>query len=168
MELERRLVGLVAATHGDGGKALRAALRSELQVLAPFDRGEVAFLREGRVDRWRLDDEAECVSGDDLVRHVAAHPAPVRIDHLLEAEGFPGTQEILEGLGLKSLLALPLAEAGGLEGALILARDYGWAFAGASLRALVPLASLTGLCVDLVLQLTASGARPTRREVRGP
>lgn len=162
MDLEKRLIGLVAATRGDGGKALRGALREDLLALAPFDRAEVAFLREGRVDRWRLDDGSGPVSGDDLARHLAAHPVPVRFDDLHDAEPFPGTQETLEGQGLRSLLALPLSTAGGLEGALVVARDYGWAFAGASLRTLVPLAEMAGLCVDRALQLTASGARPIK------
>jgi GAF domain-containing protein len=162
MDLEKRLIGLVDATRADGGKALRGALREDLQVLAPFDRGEVAFLREGRVDRWRLDDGPGPVSGDDLVRHIAAHPVTVRLDDLHDAEPFPGTLESLEALGLRSLLALPLSTSGGLEGALVVARDYGWAFAGASLRVLVPLAEMAGLCVDRALQLTASGARPIR------
>jgi GAF domain-containing protein len=162
MDLERRLIGLVAATLGDGGKALRRALRADLGELAPYDRGEVAFLRDERIDRWRLDDDPEAVAGDDLVRHLAAQPAPVRIDDLHESEPFAQTCASMENLGLRSLLALPLSDAGGVVGALVLARDYGWAFAGAPLRVLLPIAAMTGLCVDRALQLTLSGARPTR------
>ena len=173
MDLETCLIGLVAATKADSGEALREALREQLQVLAPFDRGEVAFLRAGQVVRWSLDRHDEGVSADDLVRHVAAHPVVVRLDELHEAEPFPKTQGTLEALGLRSLLALPLSGAGGVEGILVVARDYGWGFAGASLRKLVPLASMTGLCVDRVLLLSESTAPepsgerpPVRRLIR--
>jgi hypothetical protein len=154
MDLETRLIGLVAATKGDGGLALRSALRSDLLALAPFDRGELAFVNEGRIERWRLDDGSSPASADDLVRHVAAHPVVVRLDDLHEAEPFPKTRSSMQALGLRSLLALPLSGAGGTEGALVLARDYGWAFAGASLRNLLPLASMAGLCLDRVLLLS--------------
>jgi len=173
MELETCLIGLVAATKGDSGLALRAALREQLQALAPFDRGELAFVHAGEVVRWSLDHSEDGVSADDLVRHVAAHPIVVRIDELHEAELFPKTQSAMEALGLRSLLALPLSGGGGVEGVVVVARDYGWAFAGASLRRLVPLASMAGLCVDRVLLLSEDHAPerpaelpPARRPIR--
>ena len=173
MDLETCLIGLVAATKADSGLALREALREQLQALAPFDRGEVAFLRGGQVVRWSLDRGADGVSADDLVRHVAAHPVVVRVDELHEAEPFPKTQAAMQALGLRSLLALPLSGAGGVEGVLVLARDYGWGFAGASLRRLAPLASMTGLCVDRALLLSESRGpeapeepAPVRRLIR--
>jgi hypothetical protein len=169
MELETCLIGLVAATKGDSGLALREALCEQLQALAPFDRGEIAFLRAGKVVRWSLDRNDAGVSADDLVRHVAAHPIVVRVDELDEAEPFPKTQGAMQALGLRSLLALPLCGAGGIEGVLVVARDYGWAFAGASLRKLVPLASMAGLCVDRVLLLSEAAApEPSGGSTVGP
>jgi hypothetical protein len=164
--VETRLIELVAATTGDGGVSLRVALAHVLAEVAPFDRGELAFLREGRVERWPLRGDG-AVSGDDLIRHVAAHPALVRIDHIGEAEPFPATREAMEAQGLRSVLALPTFGAGGPEGAIVLARDYGWAFAGASLRLLEPIAAMAGLCVEKTLLLSGNDEgrriRPIRR-----
>ncbi len=168
MDLEARLIGLVAATKGDSGLALREALRADLQVLAPFDRGEAAFLRAGQVVRWSLDAGGDSVSADDLVRHIAAHPVVVRIDELHEAEPFPKTRSSLTALGLRSLLALPLSGAGGAEGALVLARDYGWGFAGASLRRLLPFASMAGLCLDRAFLLSEPEPEPPPFARPGP
>jgi hypothetical protein len=173
MELETCLLGLVAATKADSGLALREALCEQLQALAPFDRGEVAFMHAGQVVRWSLGGSEGRVSADDLVRHVAAHPVVVRVDERHEAELFPNTQLAMDALGLRSLLVLPLSGAGGVEGVLVLARDYGWGFAGASLRKLVPLASMVGLCVDRALLLSERRAPeapveppPVRRPIR--
>ena len=160
--VEKHLIALVAKTAGDGGRGLSQALAAVVAEVAPFDRGELAFLREGGVERWPLLGDA-AVSGDDLVRHVAVHPVPVRIDDLPEAEPFPHTRERLLALGLRSLLALPISSAGGPEGVLVIARDYGWAFAGASLRVLEPIAAMAGLCIEKTLQLAgASAGRPVR------
>lgn len=164
--VETQLLSLVAATTGDGGAELRRRLAAVVAEIAPFDCGELAVVREGRVERWLLAGEA-AVSGDDLVRHLAAHPAPVRFDDLHEAEPFPNTRDRLVEQGLRSLLAIPVSGAGGPEGAIVIARDYGWAFAGASLRVLVPIASMAGLCIERSLLLSGSEGgrrlRPIRR-----
>lgn len=151
VSVEQDLLRLVAAVRVRGGEGMRETLADILDTLAPFDRAEVAFLREGEVVRWGLRGTQAPVSGDDLVRHMAAHPVTVRIDHLLEAEPFPATRERLEAAGLRSLLALPITE--GLEGTVVLARDFGWAFAGASLRRLEPVAAMAGLLVDVAQRL---------------
>ena len=52
-------------------------------------------------------------------------------------------------------MALPMGGAGGPDGAVVLARDFGWAFAGAPLGFLAPVAGLTGLCLERALALTA-------------
>jgi len=153
VSVEQDLLRLVAAVRQGGGEGMRQALAEILGAVAPFDRAEIAFLREGEIVRWGLGSTRGPVAGDDLVRHVAAHPVSVRIDHRLEAEPFPGTLESLDAQGLASLLALPITTEGGFEGAIVLARDYGWAFAGAPLRRLHPIALMTGLLLDVAQQI---------------
>jgi hypothetical protein len=153
VSVEQDLLRLVAAIREGGGDSLRRALTEILVSTAPFDRAEIAFVREGDVVRWGLGGTTAPVAGDDLVRHVAAHPVSVRLDHLAEAEPFPATLERMRAQGQLSLLALPIANEGGIEGAIVLARDYGWAFAGASLRRLRPIALMTGLLLDVTQQL---------------
>jgi hypothetical protein len=153
VSVEQDLLRLVAAIRGGGGESLRRTLTEILVAAAPFDRAEIAFLREGGIVRWGLGGTAAPVAGDDLVRHVAAHPVSVRLDHIEEAEPFPATQERMRAQGQLSLLALPITTEGGIEGAIVLARDYGWAFAGASLRRLRPIALMTGLLLDVTQQL---------------
>jgi len=159
VSVEQDLLRLVGAIRGGGGESLRHALAEILAAAAPFDRAEIAFLREGAVVRWGLGGTKEPVAGDDLVRHVSAHPASVRIDHLEEAEPFPSTQERMRAQGQLSLLALPITNEGGIEGAIVLARDYGWAFAGAPLRQLRPIALMTGLLLDVAQQLRSRRKR---------
>lgn len=153
VSVEQDLLQLVAAVRQGGGEGMREALAEILGRAAPFDRAEIAFLREGEIVRWGLAGTRQPVAGDDLVRHVAAHPASVRIDHRLEAEPFPGTLERLDAQGLVSLLALPITSEGGFEGAIVLAREYGWAFAGAPLRRLRPIAQMIGLLLDVTQQI---------------
>ena len=162
VSVEQDLLRLVAAVRARGGEGMRETLADILGALAPFDRAEVAFLREGEVVHWGLRGSRAPVAGDDLVRHVAAHPVSVRIDHLLEAEPFPATHERLEAAGLRSLLALPISTHEGPEGALVLARDYGWAFAGASLRRLEPIAAMAGLLLDVAQRLKNGRGRRGR------
>jgi hypothetical protein len=161
VSVEQDLLRLVAAFRARGASGLRETLAEILGALAPFDRAEIALVREGEVVRLGLGRTHGPVAGDDLVRHVAAHPVSVRIDHLLEAEAFPRTRERLEAAGLRSLLALPLATEEGLEGAVVLARDYGWAFSGASLRRLEPIAVMAGLLLDVAQRL--GNGRPRKR-----
>jgi hypothetical protein len=163
VSVEQDLLRLVAAVGARGGPGMCEALAQILGALAPFDVGEIAFVREGQVVRWGLGPTAAPVTGDDLVRHLAAHPVSLRLDHLLEAEPFPATRERLEGAGLRSLLALPLAQPAGHEGALVLAREYGWAFAGASLRRLEPIAAMVGLLLDVAQRLKNGKRRNNRR-----
>jgi hypothetical protein len=163
--VEKRLLALVAKTTGDGGRGLCEALALVVADVSPFDRGELAFVRAGSVERWPLAGDAP-VCGDDLVRHIAAHPAPVRIDELHEAESFPRTHERLVALGLRSLLALPISDCGGPEGAVVIARDYGWAFAGASLRLLEPIAAMAGLCLEKTLLLSNGAASRRVRPIK--
>jgi hypothetical protein len=153
VSVEQDLLRLVAAVGARGQAGMCEALAEILGALAPFDNGEVAFLREGEVVRWGFGPRTVPVTGNDLVRHLASHPAILRIDHLLEAEPFPATRECLEAAGLRSLLALPITPTAGYEGALVVAREYGWAFAGASLRRLEPIAAMVGLLLDVALRL---------------
>ncbi len=159
VSVEQDLLHLVSAVRTGGGEGMRQALSAILGAVAPFDRAEIAFLREGEVVHWALGGTRGPVAGDDLVRHVAAHPVSVRVDHREEAEPFPSTAERMDAQGLASLLALPINGEGGIEGAIVLARSYGWAFAGAPLRRLRPIAVMTGLLLDVAQQLRAGRRR---------
>ena len=161
VSVEQDLLRLVAAVGARGQTGMREALAEILGALAPFDSAEIAFLREGEVVRWGLGPTTAPVTGDDLVRHLASHPVSLRIDHLLEAEPFPATRECLEATGLRSLLALPITATAGYEGAVVVAREYGWAFAGASLRRLEPIAAMVGLLLDVAHRL--KNGRPRKR-----
>lgn len=163
VSVEQDLLRLVAAVGARGQTGMREALAEILGGLAPFDSGEVAFLREGEVVRWGLGPTTAPVTGNDLVRHLAIHPVSLRIDHLLEAEPFPATRECLEAAGLRSLLALPFTATAGYEGAVVVAREYGWAFAGASLRRLEPIAAMVGLLLDVAHKLKYG--RPKKRAI---
>ena len=125
VSVEQDLLRLVAAVGARGRAGMCEALAEILGALAPFDNGEVAFLREGEVVRWGFGPRTVPVTGNDLVRHLASHPVSLRIDHLLDAEPFPATRECLEAAGLRSLLALPITPTAGYEGALVVAREYG-------------------------------------------
>jgi hypothetical protein len=72
----------------------------------------------------------------------------------------------MKSCGLRCLLALPLASAGGPDGAVVLARNFGWAFAGAPLGFLLPVAGMAGLCLERALALTA--LRQEIDRLRGP
>jgi hypothetical protein len=163
VSVEQDLLRLVAAVGARGQAGMREALAEILGALAPFDSAEIAFLREGEVVRWGLGPTTAPVTGDDLVRHIASHPVSLRIDHLLEAEPFPATRERLEASGLRSLLALPMTPTAGCEGAVVVARDYGWAFAGASLRRLEPIAAMAGLLIDVALKM--KNGKPRKRAI---
>ncbi len=130
MDLAEKLLVLADAAVADGGQALVRALRAVLAETAPFDAGEAVLAVDGRLLRWRIDDgQAGEILGADLVRHVGAVHAPLRLDDLDDVSPFPETRRAMETLGLRSLLVLPFQ--GG--GALAVARRYGWAFVGASL-----------------------------------
>jgi hypothetical protein len=87
--------------------------------------------------------------------HVIARREALRLDDLRELGPYPRTRERMSALGLRSLLILPLNAAGGCEGAIVLARDFGWAFAGASLRVLWGVAGITGLCLEQAISSSA-------------
>ena len=87
--------------------------------------------------------------------HLSVCPQPVRVDDLPEVADFPRTQALLRARGLQSLLLFPLTSPGGPEGAIVLARTFGWAFAGAPLGQLQTLARMSGLCLERALALTA-------------
>ncbi|HET7292291.1 MAG TPA: hypothetical protein VFM88_07695 [Vicinamibacteria bacterium] len=164
ISVEHELLRLVAAVGERGAAGMRETLAEILGATAPFDSGEIAFLRNGEVVRWALGATQGPVAGDDLVRHVVNHPVSLRIDHLLEAEPFPATHERLEAAGLRSLLVLPITAREGFEGAIVLAREYGWAFAGASLRRLEPVAAMVGLLLAVAQKLTNGTARKRRAD----
>jgi hypothetical protein len=162
--LSEVLLRVASAIAADGGAAVRAALEGVLREAAPFDAGEVVIVR-GPGDLWRqaLGSGEGPLVGADLLTHVLAHGAAFRIDDWHDAEPFVDTLEDLRRRSLRSLLTIPFHFEGGelprLEGALAVGRSHGWAFVGASLPLLGPLAAMAGLALDRALALTILEAR---------
>lgn len=154
-DLTEALLGLVSATSWDGGQGLVHALGEALAAGTPFDAGEVAFAQPVDFRRWSFTEDEHDVVAADLLMHVGVCGKPLRVDDLPELEEFPATLENLRARGLQSLLLFPLAPAGGPVGAIVLARRFGWAFAGAPIGYLWPLARMGGLCLERALALTA-------------
>ncbi len=155
MDLAEKLLVLANAVGTDGGQELVRALRGVLAETAPFDAGEAVLATDGRLLRWRLDEHEGELLGTDLVRHIAALHAPLRLDDLDDVSPFPETRRGMEALGLRSLLVLPFQ--GG--GALAVARRYGWAFVGASLHHLWPVRGMAGIGLRQAALLTRLAQR---------
>jgi hypothetical protein len=155
LDLTEALLRLVAATSWDGGEALVHALSEVIREATPFDAGEVAVAQPIEFRRWSLNEDERDVVESDLLMHVGACGRPVRVDDLPEVADFPRTLALLRARGVQSLLLFPLASPGGPEGAIVLARTFGWAFAGAPLGYLWPIARMSGLCLERALALTA-------------
>jgi hypothetical protein len=169
-EVLLRIAGAVAA---DGGWGVRLALEAALREAAPFDAGEIVFVRAGGDHvHLPLGSDDGPLLGPDLVAHVLSHGAPYRIDDGPDVEPFPETRERLQARALRSLLVLPFRfETAGppaLSGVLGVARAHGWAYVGASLPWLVPLAGMAGLAADRALQLSALAERARALEVVSP
>jgi hypothetical protein len=158
------LLRIAAAVAPDGGVAVRSTLDSALGEAAPFDAGEILLGdAEGGHRSFPLRGTEGPLVGRDLVDHVLVQGAPFRVDDWRDAEPFPETLGRLRSAGLRSALLLPFhfADAGLLRvtGVLALARSHGWAFVGASLPRLVPLARMAGLALDRALRLSALAER---------
>jgi hypothetical protein len=150
MDLAEKLLVLADAAAGDGAQGLLRALRTILAETAPFDVGEAVLASGDRLLRWRLDEHEGELMGADVVRHIATIHAPLRFDDLEDARAFPETHRALEALGMRSLLVLPFQ--GG--GALGVARQYGWAFVGASMHHLWPIRGMAGIGLRQAVLLT--------------
>ena len=166
IHLADSLLALAASIDGDGGHAVCRVLASLLRDTAPFDAGEVVLRHGDGFHRLPFGGDERPVAGDDLVNQVLAHGAPIRIDDPRDLEPFAETRERMARARLKSALVLPLGTilhvqaphpAASPNGVLVLARRHGWAFVGASLHFLGPLAAMAGLALDRSLALTALG-----------
>lgn len=169
MDISDGLLALAGAVAPDGGRAVGQTLRALLQQAAPFDAAEAVLRRREGWAHCRLDEGEARIAGEDLLAHVVRLRAPLRLDDLPEAAAFPETHRRLSALNLRSLLAIPFSAgsdpdglelsgdpaARGPEGAVILARRFGWAFAGTSLHFLWPVAGLAGRAFELAVALTA-------------
>jgi hypothetical protein len=162
VEQAQTLLALAAATTWDGGDGVVSTLRSALSTLAPFDAGELCLFMPTGYRRWTFTADEEPLAGDDLLIYLGRHDAPVRFDQPDELEAFPETAALLGRRHLLSALGVPLNGAGGPEGAVVLARKFGWAYAGTSLKAVSVCVSMAGLCLERALALTA-----LRRELEG-
>ena len=171
--LSEVLLRIAASIAADGGASVRATLEGVLREAAPFDAGEVAFVRS-QGDTWRqpLGTTDGKILGFDLLEHAIAQGAACRIDDWRDAEPFPEALGLLRARALRSLLVVPFRfdAPGGppLKGALAVGRSQGWAFAGASLPFLVPLAGMAGLALDRSLVLTTLGERALALEDVSP
>ncbi len=169
MDISDGLLALAGAVAPDGGRAVGQTLRALLQHAAPFDAAEAVLRRREGWAHCRLDDGEAQIAGEDVLAHVVRLRAPLRLDDLPEAAAFPETHRRLSALNLRSLLAIPFSAgtdadgaplsgdpaARGPEGAVVLARRFGWAFAGTSLHFLWPVAGLAGRAFELAVALTA-------------
>src|SRR3989442_157114 len=169
MDISDGLLALAGAVAPDGGRGVGQTLRALLQHAAPFDAAEAVLRRREGWAHCRLDDGEAQIAGEDLLAHVVRLRAPLRLDGLPEAAAFPEPHRRLSALNLRSLLAIPFSAgtdpdgaepsrdpaARGPEGAVILARRFGWAFAGTSLHFLWPVAGLAGRAFELAVALTA-------------
>ena len=155
MEPTQTLLALAAATTWDGGDAVVSTLRDALAAIAPFDAGELALAMPTGFRRWTFTDDEEPLAGDDLLLDLPRRDAPFRIDHWGDVDAFPDTQERLRRRGLLSALAVPLHSAGGPDGGVVLARRFGWAYAGVSIREVSVCVSMAGLCLERALALSA-------------
>ena len=179
MDISDALLALAGAVGPDGGRAVSQTLRALLQAAAPFDAAEAVLRRREGWAHCRLDEGEAHIVGEDLLDHVVRLRAPLRLDDLPEAAAFPETHRRLSALNLRSLLAIPFSAgmdpeggeapgdpaARGPEGAVILARRFGWAFAGTSLHYLWPVAGLAGRAFELAVALTALTDRTESLEV---
>src|SRR5262245_5755267 len=155
MDLPAKLLALVSPVSWDGGDGVLRALRDILQDDAPFDAAEVVLCRPPGYQRWTLTDDEREVAAEDLLERAASGDAPVRIDDAHEAGFAPLTRQRMTERGLRSCLALPLSAAGGPEGAIVVAREHGWAFTAVSLHTLWPVAAMAGLALARAIALTA-------------
>jgi hypothetical protein len=149
------MLALAAATTWDGGDGVVSTLRSALSVMAPFDAGELALFMPTGYRRWTFTEDEDPLAGDDFLIYLGRRDVPVRIDQPEEAEAFPETAARLRRRGLMSALGVPLNGAGGPEGAVVLARRFGWAYAGTSLRTVSVCVAMAGLCLERALALSA-------------
>ena len=154
MILPDKLLALAAATSWDGGEAVVEALRQLLEEIAPHDAGELVLLRANGVKRISLTREPAPVVDESLAKHLADVEAPFRVDDLQELDGFQGTREQMAALGLRSLIGVSLSGAGAPQGALVLARRFGWAFVAVPAEDLLTLAGMVGLCLERAIALT--------------
>jgi hypothetical protein len=155
LEPTQTLLALAAATTWDGGDAVVSTLRDALAAIAPFDSGELALAMPTGFRRWTFTDDEEPLAGEDLLLDLPRRDAPLRIDHQGDADAFPDTQERLRRRGLLSALAVPLHTAGGPDGGVVLARRFGWAYAGVSIREVSVCVGMAGLCLERSLALSA-------------
>jgi len=155
LEPTQTLLALAAATTWDGGDGVVSTLRAALEATAPFDAGELALSMPTGFRRWTFTEDEEPVAGEDLLLDLPRRDTPVRIDHPDEAGAYPDTRARLRRRGLLSLLAVPLHAAGGPDGGVVLARRYGWAYAGTSMREVSVCVGMAGLCLERSLALSA-------------
>ncbi|MCM2258595.1 MAG: hypothetical protein NDJ94_23430 [Vicinamibacteria bacterium] len=176
------LLELARSIAPDDGALVVRSLRAILRNVSPFDAGELALLQPDdgfrRRDepvagsagahaangaappphpdiglrRFPLEPGGAALGSPELVAHVATLGAPLRLDDLVGHA--PAGGHLLQS-GYRSLLALPLAAAGGSAGALLLVRRYAWAFVAAPLHDLQTIVGMAGLCLERSLWLSA-------------
>lgn len=146
------LLELARSIAPDDGALVVRSLRAILRNASPFDAGELALLQPEFLRRFPLEPGGAALGSPELVAHVATLGAALRLDDLVGHA--PAGGHLLQS-GYRSLLALPLAAAGGPAGALLLVRRYAWAFVAAPLHDLQTIVGMAGLCLERSLWLSA-------------
>ncbi len=146
------LLELARSIAPDDGALLVRSLRAILRQACPFDAGELALVQPESLKRLPLEPGGAALGSQELVAHVAGLGAPLRLDDLKETAPAGGPLLVP---GYRSLLALPLASAGGPAGALLLVRRYPWAFVAAPLRDLQAIVGMAGLGLERSFWLSA-------------
>src|SRR5438477_2658036 len=142
------LLALAAATTWDGGGGVVSALKGALSTLAPFDAGELALSMPTGYRRWTFTEDESPLAADDLLFTMCRRDTILRIDEPSGASAFPETSARLRRRGFMSLLAVPLHAAGGPDGAVVLARSFGWAFSGTFVLTVPVMVALAGLRLE--------------------
>jgi transcriptional regulator with GAF, ATPase, and Fis domain len=168
----RTLLALAGAAAADGGEGVLRALAEALSALAPHDAGEVALPDAAGLRHLGFGGETQPLVAADLLHHVSSRGVALRVDETDELEAFPRTRERVESAGLRSLLVLPLSGGGGLDGVVVIARHFGWAFVAAPLRELEAVAAMAGVALAQAFALSEleqelATLRENRRVLKG-
>jgi hypothetical protein len=145
MEHAELLFEIVRAVTWDEGEAVLAVVEGILRDHAPFEAGEVAILGPIGFERYAY--TAESMAAEDLLLEARRRGGTLKVDDIRDTAEFPRTRDLMERQGLRSLLVLPLASSGGVEGWIVLGRDHIYGFAGVRLRLLEPVAAMAGLAL---------------------
>jgi GAF domain-containing protein len=152
MSFLEALFAITRAVGWDRGDGVVSALDKFLREEVSFEAGEVAVLGPIGFDHYLL--SGDSVAGEDILLEARRRGGPIRIDDIRLISEYPRTAQAMERAGLRSILLVPLGSKGGIEGWIVLAQDYSFAFAGVSLGRLEAVAAMAGLALQNAQTLT--------------